>query len=996
MNYQTFIQELPNLYHNWGNAQITPKNHVFQEIVNQLQSETTANVLQLINLAIKYLEDGQIGCGSGSNLIAALFNHPEQIVYAIDDNNDSAFLDNLTYNLSLFNLDDQVLFFNQNAEDFFTELQQFDEQPQIGVYFLNKQDNYRSQLLSLLLVKPFLADQALIIVQGKSSYVQQTILDFITVNHQADLLLELPIFGHGLYILNWNNQQKVNYTIAEIKKQFSLAHFQETIEKFTQDFETNYRTKTLEKLEKEALGFHYNHQFKQAEIKYENILAWDRNNAQAYHNLGMVYYQQEQWENALKFVLKSLELSTGEGLYYYSLGLILEKIGDVGAAIASYHQAIDINPQLINAYNNLGNILGQIGELTAAKTVYEQAIKNHPDHFGSYMNLGNILMQQNQINLAIDIYQKAIEINPNMADTYYNLAKAFAANNNQEKSAFYLGKYAYMQGDYPQAIINYEKIINEVSEPNLYLQLAQCYKNIKNQEKTINIYQKAIKKYPEEVKFYLWLLLELQNFDCITEAIALADKALQLFPDNLALSLEKQKILPVIYRDIEEIDFYRQRFIQELEKIINNIKLETDEQKKQALLSLDFRTNFYLDYQGKNSLKIAKIYGDLVHKIMKANYPNWDENKSLPPLTKDGKIKIGYVSHSLKGHVVGSLFLGWFKHHNHQQFEVYSYYTDYEQDARTKQFILYSDLFRHIPNNLSEICQQIIDDQLHILVFLDIGMSPLITQIAGLKLAPIQCQTWGHPITSGLPTMDYFLTGDLMESENGQEHYTEKLIRLPNIGICFPKPEVPELTKNRSDLGIKENAIIYLCCQSLYKYLPQYDYIFAAIAQQVPNCQFVFLKSPISESITDKYRQRLTKSFAKFGLEMSDYCLFLPQMLKKDYLMLNLLSDVFLDSLAWSGGHTTLEAIACQLPVVTCPGEFMRGRHSYGILKMLDVTETIAENETEYINIAVRLGLDKQWRKTLVEKIGQNHHNLYDDVSCVRELEKFYQSLINI
>jgi predicted O-linked N-acetylglucosamine transferase (SPINDLY family) len=66
--------------------------------------------------------------------------------------------------------------------------------------------------------------------------------------------------------------------------------------------------------------------------------------------------------------------------------------------------------------------------------------------------------------------------------------------------------------------------------------------------------------------------------------------------------------------------------------------------------------------------------------------------------------------------------------------------------------------------------------------------------------------------------------------------------------------------------------------------------------------------------------------------------------------MLN--SDVFLDTLSFSGGHTTFDAVACNLPIVTCAGEFMRGRQSCGILKMLGVTNTIAQNEAEYIEIA--------------------------------------------
>jgi protein O-GlcNAc transferase len=116
---------------------------------------------------------------------------------------------------------------------------------------------------------------------------------------------------------------------------------------------------------------------------------------------------------------------------------------------------------------------------------------------------------------------------------------------------------------------------------------------------------------------------------------------------------------------------------------------------------------------------------------------------------------------------------------------------------------------------------------------------------------------------------------------------------------------------------------------------------------------------------------------------------------RPDYFNLNLLSDIFLDTLSWSGCNTTLEAIACGLPVVTCPGKFMRSRHSYGILKMMGVTETIAQSEAEYVEIAIRLGLDAEWRQTIAQKVYQRHNLVYDDKTCVTALESFYKKVPN-
>jgi protein O-GlcNAc transferase len=108
-----------------------------------------------------------------------------------------------------------------------------------------------------------------------------------------------------------------------------------------------------------------------------------------------------------------------------------------------------------------------------------------------------------------------------------------------------------------------------------------------------------------------------------------------------------------------------------------------------------------------------------------------------------------------------------------------------------------------------------------------------------------------------------------------------------------------------------------------------------------------------------------------------------------DYWALNLASDIFLGSLGGSGFNTTLEAIACGLPVVTLPGAFMRGRHTFAILTQLDVPETIAKNKEEYVDIAVRLGQDPDWRKEVVERMSEREARLYSDKSSVIALEQF-------
>jgi predicted O-linked N-acetylglucosamine transferase (SPINDLY family) len=1003
MNYQSFIEQLSNFYDNWDQDSVNPKSNRFEPIIQQVKGMASANVMQLLNLAVEYLEPNEIycevGCFQGANLIGALLGHAEQIAYAVDDFSELDTLgdsfDKLVDNLSIFNLEEQALFCNQGVEEFFLELRESQIEDKIGLYFYNGGRDYRSCLMGLLLVKPFLAEQALIVLTNcnwEATY--QASLDFIVSHPQSQLFLDFSqiqnyLAWHGLQVIKW--QSKNNNKLDNIK--FNQERKYNLINSIYQ-LHVNQQKSLLDEWCDEALELFLTKEYEKSEKKYKQVLIADINHAEAWFHLGILYHKKEQYPDALNALLRALELDSSKAVWHYSLGLVLEELGTIPQAIRAYQESIALDPQWISAHNRLGNIWFKAGDLEQAESMYRQVLTACPEHCAGYMNLGNILLARNQIDEAIDAYEKALSLKPRDPDILNNLGVAFEAKKDKAQASFYFGYSCYRQGKYQEAIDCYHEFLEyQTGGIAFYLDLADCYKKLEDYEAAFNIYREGINLYPNADWLYLNLALAWQDYGNTEKAIAVLIQALQVLPDNFNLKLYQQLMLPIIYETTEEIKYYRQRFTQGLEVLVQQTSLETPEAIDAASLAISSRTNFYLQYQGKNDINIQRQYGEFVHRVMAASYPQWA--KALPrlPFKENEKIRIGYVSAHFRLQTVGKLLFGWIKNHNRETFEIHCYYTGRIVDQITRKFQRASDAFYHIPDDIEALCQQIVDDKLHVLVFTDIGMEQQTSQIAALHLAPVQCITWGHPITSGLPTIDYYLTTELMEPENAQEHYTEKLIELPNIGVCYQKPNLPEQTKTRSDFQLRDEATLYLSCQSLFKYLPQYDYIFAAIAQQVPQSQFAFL-SHYSNFITEKFRQRLKRTFANYNLNSEDYCVIVPRQDWIGYASLNLVSDIYLDTLSWSGGNTTLEAIACNLPIVTCPGEFMRGRHSYGILKMLGVTETIAQTEAEYIEIAVRLGRDSVWRKSIVQQMIERHSYLYEDKTCVAALEDFYRRVV--
>ncbi len=1006
MDYLKFSQQLPRLYENWGQESVAAKNGKFEQLLNQEQAKNTAtaNVMQLLNLAVDCMEPDEIYCQIGihrTSLLGAILDHPDCMAYVVDklSEGEEDKIEQLLESLQRFNLEEQVIFCDQAVEDFWLELREVGIENKIGVYFYHGCPDYRSTLLGLLLSSKFLANQSLIIVaHANSRTVQQATWDFMANNPECQVVLELfnsgkksSGFGNGLQVLSWDVERSDRYSVATFQE-----HRQQPVIQGIQNLQN--LEATLDRVYQEALICHQQQELDLATKKYQEYLLWRSNDANAWFNLGQVYYEAANYQEAIAALLKSLEIDAERGELHYLIGLCLVKLNHIDRAIAAYQQALELNPNLIDAYHHLGTLLEQKGQIYEAETIYQKAIASNPNHFGSYLNLGNLLLAQERVEEAIASYETALNLNPEHSDMspflrsvrediLHNLEIAQDIECHPEKYYLEFAKRFYQQRQYEKAIVKYRQFL-EVSPGDafVYEELSDCFDKLNQTEAAINTLQAGVNLHPTAATLHFSLITKLLYQGRTSEAIASAENASRQLPEDYTFTLMKNLIVPLLYHTPEEISFYHQRFQTGLQNLIEQTSLTSPEEKTQAFLGIGRFSNFYLAYQARNVVEEQRIYGNFLHKIMAANYPQWVEPLSMPPVRD--KIRIGYVSNYLHSYS-GTLWLtGWLRYSERQKFEIYCYYTGNYPDPVTQQFREYSHVFHHIPGDFAQICQQIIADKLHILVFPELGMDPPTLRLAALRLAPIQCTAWGHPVTSGIPTIDYFISSELMEPENAQEHYSETLIRLPNIGVAYPKPkDIPAITKTRTDFELPEDAVIYLCCQAPFKYLPQYDYIFPEIARRVPQAKFVFLRGEL-------LKKRLNQAFAAVGLKACDYCLHRQIPARSDYLMLNLISDVFLDTFTWSGGNTSLEAIACNLPIVTCPGEFMRGRHADSFLKMIGVTETIAQTEAEYIDIAVKLGLDPQWRQHISEKMRDRQDLLFDDQTCVKALEAFYQEIV--
>jgi CRISPR-associated protein Csy1 len=258
-----------------------------------------------------------------------------------------------------------------------------------------------------------------------------------------------------------------------------------------------------------------------------------------------------------------------------------------------------------------------------------------------------------------------------------------------------------------------------------------------------------------------------------------------------------------------------------------------------------------------------------------------------------------------------------------------------------------------------------------------------------MRLAPVQCMGWGHPTTSGSKSMDWYLSCEAMEPAGSQASYSEQLALLPGLGTHYSMPGV-EGAPARAEFGLPEDRTLYLVPQSLFKIHPDNDELIARVLARDERALAVMFESSHEQS-TRAFRARLDAALAAHGVNPARIVMLKPNLQHAAYMRLNAVCDVMLDSLHWSGGNTSIDAIAAGLPIVTLPGALMRGRQSAAMLGILGLGELVAKDLEEYIEKAVELGRDRSLRSELSRRMRESRDALFGREEPIRALESFLE-----
>lgn len=517
--------------------------------------------------------------------------------------------------------------------------------------------------------------------------------------------------------------------------------------------------------------------------------------------------------------------------------------------------------------------------------------------------------------------------------------------------------------------------------------LGQVYRDLKDFENANRCWREALRCDPLHQPSALNLTRLMMRANQTEEASTLLKIAIsQVEKANqnaFALRLEEAILMPVSFVSDAAIRRWRSRYEQKLAALhTDDLQQETAQQASKLV-----QTTFFAHYTCNNERHAQKLYGGLIHGLMTKAWPAYQTPCISVPRPR---IRVGFASFHFRNHTVTRLFRGWIKGLNPERFEI-GLYPHAPADEWTRELSRWASRLHPLTGETEVDIRMLRSEELDVLIFPEIGMHANILLMAAARCAPIQASTWGHPITSGLPTMDVFLSSAAMEPPDAADHYTERLHCLPGLSLFLEEPVLPPQQYHRADFDLKEDQFVVLCTQSLFKLLPRHDYVFAKIALRVPRVRIVLL-GPTKDLDATPTLDRIRWAFAQEGLEMDDYLHVVPHQAHQGFIDLNRAADVFLDGMDWSGGQTTLEAVACGLLPVTNWGPQMRMRHTAAILNELGLPELIAEDANGVIERVLRLATEADWRAQLQARLHANLHRLYHDPRVIPALESWIES----
>ena len=513
--------------------------------------------------------------------------------------------------------------------------------------------------------------------------------------------------------------------------------------------------------------------------------------------------------------------------------------------------------------------------------------------------------------------------------------------------------------------------------------LALAFYHDKSLENAEMMLKKIIKINKKEPQALVMLILILEKQDKTNETKNYIDLGLKENIIDKHWEVKKKLILPTIFEDLQDIDDSRNDLSEYIQDVLDN--------NKKISLNIDSQlikpVQFNLSYNQYNNLDLNKKCVKFFRKI----YPQLNKTHHLKNIP-NSKIRIGFVSDYLTDHTIGKLFKGIILNLDKNKFDIKVFHTTKTKNGKIYQDFVDAEKNNQVNNFILPIKfedkQKIItNENLDILFYPGIGLSLELYYLSFIRLATCQITSWGHPETTGIDTLDYFLTSKLIESKNSNEKFSEKLLYADFLPMYYYTPVV----ERGLDIDMLSKNNVYSCPQTLFKIHPEFDLALGKILEEDKKAKIYFIKD--SDNVYYKKLLNRFKKNTKIDLNRIE---FINGLSWEDYVNHCGQASVLLDPFYFSAGNSFYESMFYGTPTVTKPTEYTKSRLVLGAYNQMKIEDApIVNNVSEYVGKAVEIANNQKLYDLKKYYKEQAKKNLFENQFIISNLEEIFFKIVN-
>ncbi|KAH9132448.1 hypothetical protein LEN26_007405 [Aphanomyces euteiches] len=643
------------------------------------------------------------------------------------------------------------------------------------------------------------------------------------------------------------------------------------------------------------------------------------------------------------------------------------------------------------------------GNVSTAKQLLTRLQLINPDFTDAKIALGAIYQMEGAADKAMQCYRAVLDLEPTNDAAHGNLGVLYFTARDFSRALDHLTTAMTIQ---PQKVHEFAHMV------------ALAYHDQGNEELAIHYYEKALKRKDEDAQIHFDFAVSLQDSGAIMRANTEYNKAIKLRPDfpeawlnvatlhlrygdvsmaitNLKRTLECPSITPQLtlqttinYGVALESDGQAEAALERFTLAASLARLMTVEKNALEEHALRVRRSIAL-WQDFELLHDVFIHDTVLHElgagVASSMVPFTSLLVSMSPQIKrrlaevhtanlyapstakvpnrprGSRLHVGYLSFDFNNHPTAHLIEGLFRHHNTSAYEVsaLSYGKDdgspYRQaiPSLVEHFVDLILLSNHEAANAIEAAHVdiLIDAQGHTL-----GQRHA---IVAARPAPIIINYLVYPGTLGASYVDYLITDAYATPPEHADHYTEKLIMLPNsyqvnyIEMDY-KQAPPWSSKAQS------RPFIFANYNKIEKLEPRVFGVWMSILRRAPHSELWLMRpSARSNASFDLIVQNIQAEAAQWGISPSRLR-FLPRVSKREHLLRQHEADLFLDTFVYGAHSTATDAIAGNLPVLTLAGDTFASRVGISLLTNCNLKSLVVYSAKEFEDIAVFLAT-KPW-----------------------------------